>query len=62
MIARFRSLFAPRKPALTWDDCISDLTQAELDAIRRKDMKAVGKARAGKTERLHTALAGAVKS
>ncbi len=62
MIARLRSLFAPRKPALTWADCVADLTQAEREAARRKDMKGVGKARAEKSKRLHTALAGAVKS
>lgn len=62
MIARLRSLFAPRKPALTWANCVADLTAKEQAAIRRKDMKAVGKARSEKTKRLRTALAGAVKS
>lgn len=61
MIARLRSLFTPRKPAPTWSDCIADLTQAEREAAARRDMKALGKARAEKTERLHKALAGAVR-
>lgn len=62
MIARLRSLFAPRPRVPAWSDCIADLTKAEREAVARRDMKAVGKANAEKTERLHKALAGAVRS
>lgn len=61
MISRLRSLFAPRKPAPTWADCIADLTRDEREAAARRDMKALGKARAEKTARLHQALKGAVQ-